>query len=499
MKAWRWLWACALLVACGGDDVGAGGQPGAADAADADTTDAGAAVDAADATDAGDASSLTDADVTDVADASRDAGPDGPLDVAPDGDTVDAGRDAVVDTASDAELDTGDTGGTSDTGERDADAGPDTPTGCADGDGAVRFGDELVADGAWRNVALFACARNAHVMVAPRGASWTVYAEALPADARLVVRSPHWYATLEGGVAPEPLAVSDPAGGDGFTSVVLTPRYSGEHILTIERDRRIEEVSARVQVRCDEGCGRRASRYPIVLVHGYAGVDSYFGVLDYFYDIYDRMTDAGYAVYRPTTSPIATSVRRAEELAPQIDAILAETGARRVNLIGHSQGGLDARVLVSGMDYADRVASITTVSTPHRGIPLLLVDFASVMDFSPENMETFNLAYPDRPEVAYYSWSARTCGLLDFGCQRESDGESVDAIFVATHALLARFGENDGLVPTDSMPWGEHLGLLFADHVDSVGQIADREREDDPFDHRAFYLGEAARLADAGF
>lgn len=480
---------CALFVfACGGDDGGSGAGGGSGDA-----TDAGGEV-AADVAD----------DAAPDAGEARDVAGDVAVDTHADA-TVDA-TDARVDTdagAADVPTDLDDDGGGDVAGD-DADAAPDVDApdarpGCPDGDGAVRFGDELAADGLWHDVVLFACARNAHVMVAPRGATWTVYAEALPPDARLVVRDAHWFATLTGGVAPEPLAYSDAAGSDGFAEVSFSPRVSGEHVLTIERDRRAVDDPARVQVRCDAGCDRRASRYPIVLVHGYAGVDSYFGVLDYFYDVYPLLTDAGYAVYRPVTSPIATSVRRAEELAPQIDAILAETGARRVNLIGHSQGGLDARVLVSGMGYADRVASITTVSTPHRGIPLVLIDFASVMDFSPENMEVFNLAYPDAPEVAYYSWSARTCGLLDFGCQRESDGETVDPLFVATYALLSRFGENDGLVPTDSMPWGEHLGLIFADHVDSVGQIADGVRANDPFDHRAFYRGEAARLADAGF
>ena len=38
-----------------------------------------------------------------------------------------------------------------------------------------------------------------------------------------------------------------------------------------------------------------------------------------------------------------------------------------LNIPGHSMGGLDARYLVSKMDGADFVASITTLVTPHRG------------------------------------------------------------------------------------------------------------------------------------
>ena len=76
-----------------------------------------------------------------------------------------------------------------------------------------------------------------------------------------------------------------------------------------------------------------------------------------------------------------------------IDAILAassevnKTPITKVNLIGHSMGGLDARVLISpntagstssadprdqifGMDYGDKIATLTTVATPHWGSPL---------------------------------------------------------------------------------------------------------------------------------
>jgi len=111
-------------------------------------------------------------------------------------------------------------------------------------------------------------------------------------------------------------------------------------------------------------------------------------------------------------------------------------------------------------------------------------------------MDTFNRAHPDDERVRYFSWSFRSCRTLQFGCRGDSDGETVDAFLVASHLLLSRFGDNDGVVPTDSMPWGEHLGLRFADHFDEVGQIADRERDGDPFAHRAFYRDEAYRLAD---
>src|SRR5215469_10984999 len=60
---------------------------------------------------------------------------------------------------------------------------------------------------------------------------------------------------------------------------------------------------------------------------------------------------------------------RAARLAEQIQARFPEG---KVHIIAHSMGGLDSRYLLSknllGLD--GRVASLSTVSTPHRGSPV---------------------------------------------------------------------------------------------------------------------------------
>ena len=42
-----------------------------------------------------------------------------------------------------------------------------------------------------------------------------------------------------------------------------------------------------------------------------------------------------------------------------------------VNLVAHSMGGLDARYLITHLNMAEQVRSLTTVSTPHRGTYLV--------------------------------------------------------------------------------------------------------------------------------
>jgi triacylglycerol lipase len=416
--------------------------------------------------------------------------------------------DAVADTEpSDTApvLDSGEPLGSADTDnavDTEGSAEPDTaPPACGLGRRPVVYGSDLVAGTIDAPLPLPRCAAAAFAGVLSSGTTWRIEVADLPSDARLFAYGPSFFATAAAGDAPPPLASTDFAGADSALELLVRPAFSGEVVVVVERDDLDAEQTARVTVTCVEGCERAATRFPVMLVHGYFGTDTYFSLLDYFHDVPDRLRNAGFEVRTPTTDAFNWSEIRGEQLAEQLDALLVETGARKVNMIAHSQGGMDARVVISGLGYAERVATLTTVATPHRGTPLAVADIASVQDFSPDYLDgTFNPAYPDRAEVKYFSWSARTCGLLEFGCQREMNGEIADAILgLFQTSLTLRVGDNDGFVPTDSMVWGEQLGRLSADHLDEVGQIADGSPRNDPFDHRAFYLSELRRLSVAGY
>jgi triacylglycerol esterase/lipase EstA (alpha/beta hydrolase family) len=83
-------------------------------------------------------------------------------------------------------------------------------------------------------------------------------------------------------------------------------------------------------------------------------------------------------------APFNHPLERARQWMSHIERIRSQTGAERVHLVGHSQGGLDARVLVAparpaedtpigpllGLGYGPRVASVTTIATPHLGSAL---------------------------------------------------------------------------------------------------------------------------------
>jgi len=340
-----------------------------------------------------------------------------------------------------------------------------------------------------------------------------------PGEARFEVRD----------LLGQPLATVD--GAEAGSSITFTPERSGEHLVHLEPlDPRQDADSYTLGVTCEQACDLEYTRHPIVLMHGMGGTDAYLELLDYFWQVPQHLEGHGYQVHQPAVLPFDPIEERAAQWVEHLDWMVDQGQGRRFNLIGHSQGGLDARLLIWDHGYADRVVSLTTISSPHHGTPTAdvvhgLVDVspldgaiidaamtalydlmglgeqdaaAALASITTEAMVEFNDTYPDHPDVAYYSWAGHSCGILEWECIEEQNGEIVDVLLGPTYTLIWAFGmANDGQVPTESGVWGEWLGELPADHADEVGHIMD---EDNPsFDHLDFYLEEARRLAGAGY
>ena len=242
------------------------------------------------------------------------------------------------------------------------------------------------------------------------------------------------------------------------------------------------------------------------------------------------MGPLGYASHTPFVDPFRPTPDRAAQWAAHIDALVASGAARRVNLIGHSQGGLDARYVAAALDPERRVRSVTTIGSPHRGAAVADVAFgvadasalggaivdaavdqlaalygdrgdqdslAQLEQLTTESSAAFNDAILDRPDIPYASWAGHTCQLIDVLCIAAWDGEVVTPALSATHAVTALLqGDNDGLVSVESSKWGTYLGALPADHLDEVGLFPGTQAPG--FDAAAFFQQEVERLAAAG-
>lgn len=280
--------------------------------------------------------------------------------------------------------------------------------------------------------------------------------------------------------------------------------------------------------------GYTQTKYPIVLVHGLLGFDTLIGVVEYWWDIPAALERSGARVFVTETSGVNSSTARGEQLLAQVEEILAITGATKVNLIGHSQGGLDARYVASVR--SDLVASVTTVATPHQGasgLASLLSGDASTQglaldlleglgsllqllgasenpldaealaaELSTEGIQAFNAAHPSGlPATACGEGAYTANGIRNYswtGTARATHpADLLDIMFVAA-GLFADEAENDGLVGRCSSHFGKVIrDNYFHNHLDEVNLMFGLVPifEQDP---KAIYRIHANRLKNAG-
>jgi triacylglycerol lipase len=122
-----------------------------------------------------------------------------------------------------------------------------------------------------------------------------------------------------------------------------------------------------VFAQASQAAGYAQTRYPIVLVHGLFGFDQILGN-PYFFQIASALQQDGARVFTVQVASANNNDERGEQLLQQVRRIIAITGAPKVNLIGHSQGGPTARYVLGVRP--DLVASLTTVGSPHTGSPV---------------------------------------------------------------------------------------------------------------------------------
>jgi triacylglycerol lipase len=219
-----------------------------------------------------------------------------------------------------------------------------------------------------------------------------------------------------------------------------------------------------------------SSRAPIVLVHGLLGFDRIsVGRLElkrYFPGIDAQLEAAGHRVCTARLSRTRGVAARAQELR---QFILRRYPNEPVHIFGHSMGGLDARFMISKLDMGDRVLSLTTIGTPHRGcsfaewgirslgwflkpiLRLLRISSDAFYDLTPEFCRRFNEAVPDVPGVRYLSVAG------------ECDESLLGPIFRLPSRIVRNIeGPNDGIVSVASAAYGEHCEIWHADHLNLV-------------------------------
>lgn len=232
--------------------------------------------------------------------------------------------------------------------------------------------------------------------------------------------------------------------------------------------------------------------YPIVLAHGIFPFDRFFTPLlvkdndpddrlHYFRKIRSTLIDEGFTVFHSRVTWGGPLERRSTDLRDQILDLTHGFGKwPRVHIIAHSMGGLDARWMIYKFRLEERVASLTTIGTPHLGSPyakwsldrlsrLLEValnvglDLRGARDLTPEACEERNTLISDF-ESANGVLYRTVAGI-----------QPLERIFkplrLPWRIIQELEGENDGLVSARSAAWKKEylIKVWDADHLNQIG------------------------------
>ena len=218
-------------------------------------------------------------------------------------------------------------------------------------------------------------------------------------------------------------------------------------------------------------------QYPIVLVHGIAAHDRTSSI-KFWGRIPQTLEDRGINVFVGNTDAWGDYETNAATLKKNIEAILAKTGKEKVNIIGHSKGGIDSRYLIWRYDFGGTVASLTTLCTPHHGSEIAdLIYNRKIIHtrFIKKVLAVFGELYGDtNPDLYNVNYQLTSAKMKEFNEKVIADDRVFyqslyttmnhafdDIVFFYPYLYLriAR-GKSDGVVSEYSAKWGNNTAKI---------------------------------------
>lgn len=258
-------------------------------------------------------------------------------------------------------------------------------------------------------------------------------------------------------------------------------------------------------------------RHPVLLCHGYGAIASLVKPSP-LHDVAMLLRSHQVPAYAPPVIPYAKIEIRAQSWVKVINELSELVPGSKINIIAHSMGGLDIRYALSKLDVARNVASLTTISTPHRGTSLAeltlrtpepirdkMADFldwignrvypdgncdseASAVQLTRSYItEMFNPEITNSDDVPYYSYSS----AVGKGTEHPI---SVIARYQNNHIYDIE-GPNDGMVSVESAKWGEHIKTSNLSHLEQMNLRVKNGRQDL---YRSFWLDVIKMLQEKG-
>lgn len=216
-------------------------------------------------------------------------------------------------------------------------------------------------------------------------------------------------------------------------------------------------------------------KYPVLMVHGMGFRDRKH--INYWGRIPRVLENLGCKIYYGGQDSNASISTNGQVLKNRIEDIIQATGVKKLNIIAHSKGGLDIRYAISTLGIGTKIASVTTMNTPHHGsqtvdallqVPDGLIRFgckctdiwmrilgdrepdtySAIQSFRTTEAEQFNVENPDQEGIYYQSYAFVMKHAFS------------DVFLCWTYPVVYYFeGENDGLLAPRATHWANFKGV----------------------------------------
>ena len=167
---------------------------------------------------------------------------------------------------------------------------------------------------------------------------------------------------------------------------------------------------------------------PVLLIHGYAEDAAIWKKWE---DLLKKDGIQFFTItFKDSDDKCGSAEQHAKELEKRVQDIKQQSGAQKINIVGHSKGGLDARVFLDITDTTD-VANLIMIGTPNAGSPAAETNDAcapAIFDLRPGANAT---RAEMNPNIKYYTIT----------------GDWLPAV----QGNPAIPGHDDGLVPVESV------------------------------------------------
>ena len=191
---------------------------------------------------------------------------------------------------------------------------------------------------------------------------------------------------------------------------------------------------------------------PVLLIHGYAEDAAIWKKWE------DMLRKDGIqfftVTFKNSDDKCGSAKQHAKELEKIVQDIKQQSGAQKLNIVGHSKGGLDARVFLDITDTKD-VANLIMIGTPNAGSPAAETNDAcapAVFDLRPGANATKAVM---NPNTKYYTIAGDWMPL--------------------TQGNLMIRGNDDGLVPVESVESQEYFQSLGQTEHGHAELLSDNE------------------------